>query len=323
MQAVILVAGASTRFYPLGEMPKCMIPLLGKPILAHTIASLTKMGITDIILVVGKDSPIKKFFADGGSYGAKIAYVVQEKPLGMGNALLVASKMIKEDFFLLNGHHFDIDEFISLMINKRGEENGVLLGQERENPWEYGVIKVDGDRVLNLVEKPQRGKEPSKICVVGIYLLTPEFLPFLKKVGPTHYQLESALDKFAQQKKLKVVVTQKKTVTLKYPWDLLSLKNYLLDKSPHRISRGAKIGKGVILVGKMIIEEGATIYENATIKGPVYIGRNVLVGNNALVREGASLEENSRVGALSEVKGSIFLPGSTLGSGFVASSIIG
>ncbi|MBI5465032.1 hypothetical protein HY946_00280 [Candidatus Gottesmanbacteria bacterium] len=103
----------------------------------------------------------------------------------------------------------------------------------------------------------------------------------------------------------------------------MSFKNYLLEKNPHRISRGAKIGKGVILVGKMIIEEGATIFENAVIKGPVYIGKNVLVGNNALVRDGSVLEENCRIGAFAEVKNSIFLPHSSLGSGFVASSIIG
>lgn len=324
MQAVILTAGASTRFYPLAdEVPKCMVPLLGKPILAHTILSLTKMGIIDIILVTGKDSPIKASFGNGGKYGAKISFITQEKPLGMGNALLCASKLIKEDFFLLHGHHLDIGEFILQMVGKKRDADGVLLGEVRENPWEYGVIKIDGDCVLRLIEKPKKESDLGKVCVVGIYLLTPQFLPFLEKVKLEHYQLETALDKFAEQRKLKVLITEKKTVTLKYPWDLLRFKNYLLEQSSHRISRGAKIGKGVILVGKMIIEEGATIYENATVKGPVYIGKNVLIGNNALVRDESCLEENCRVGAFSEVKNSIFLPGSTLGSGFIASSIIG
>lgn len=324
MQAVVLAAGASTRFYPLADdVPKCMIPLLGKPILAHTILSLTKMGIINIILVIGKNSAISAYFGDGSQFGAKIAYVIQEKPLGMGDAILCASKLIKEDFFLLHGHHLDIGEFIPAMVERKKEAEAVLLGEEKEKPWEYGVVKLDGDRVLSLVEKPKKGKEPSKICVVGIYFLIPEFLPFLKKVTFSHYQFEEALDKWAKVKNIKVVKAQKQPVTLKYPWDLLRLKNYLLGRAPHRISRGAKIGKGVILVGKMIIEEGATIYENAVIKGPVYIGKNALVGNDALVRDGASLEENSRVGAFTEVKGSLFLPNSSLASGFCASSIIG
>lgn len=324
MQAVILVAGSSTRFYPLADkMPKCMISLLGKPILAHTIASLTKIGIDRIILVIGKNSPIRTFFGDGNEFGVKIAYVIQEKPLGMGDALLQAHKVIREDFLLLHGHHLDAGEFIQQMVSKRREADAVLLGEERENPWEYGVVKLTGDRVVRLVEKPKPGEEPGKICVVGIYLLTPGFFSVLKTTRPNHYQLEEALDKFAKAKNIKLVTARKPTVTFKYPWDILSLKNCLLEKSPHKISRGAKIGKGVILVGKMIIEDGATIYENATIKGPIFIGKNVLVGNNALIREGSVLEENCRIGAFSEVKNSVFFAGATLGSGFVASSLIG
>lgn len=324
MQAVILAAGASTRFYPLSDsLPKPMVSLLGQPILAHTLAALTKMEIRDIILVVGKDSSIKDYFADGKKYGVRITYVIQDKPLGMADGLLHARKLIREDFFLLHGHHLDIGEFILPLVEKKRTADGVLLVQERENPWEFGVVKIENGRIVNLVEKPNKGKEPSNNCVVGIYLLTPDFLTFLEKVKPSHYQLEEALDKFSKERKLAAEVTDKDTVSLKYPWDLLQLKNYLLEKNPHQISRGAKIGKGVILVGKMVIEDGATVYENAVIKGPVYLGKDVLVGNNALVRDLSCLEEGSHVGAFSEVKNSLFLPHSHLGSGFVASSIIG
>lgn len=324
MQAVILTAGASTRFYPLVEgRPKPMVYLLGKPLLAWTIASLVKMEIREIILVVSQDSPVKDYFGDGQKFGAKITYVVQEKPLGMGDALLKAKKMVKEDFFLLHGHHADIGEFIRPMVEKKRMSDGVLLVEERENFWEYGVLELDGDRPRGLVEKPARERKSGRPCVVGIYLLTPDFIPFLEKVTPSHYQLETALDKWIKAKNIRIVRAEKETVSLKYPWDLLKIKNYLLEKTPHQISRGAKIGKGVILVGKMIIEDGATILENAVIKGPVYIGKNVLIGNNALVRDGSVLEEGCQVGAFAEVKNSIFLPHSSLGSGFVASSIIG
>ncbi len=323
MQAVILAAGASTRFYPFEGKPKCMVPLLGRPILAHTIASLVKIGINELVIVTGKDSPISSSFGNGGRFGVKISYAIQEKPLGMGDALLQVGKMIKEDFLLLHGHHVDIEEFAALMMERKRTAEGVLLTEARENPWDYGVVGFDGDLIKEIVEKPKKGEEQSKICIVGIYLLTPTFLSFLEKVKLHHYQFEEALGKFAKTNNLKAVIAPRSTMSLKFPWDLFSLKNYLLSRLPHRISRGAKIGKGVILVGKMIIEEGATIYENAVIKGPAYIGRNVLVGNDALVREGTSLEEDSRVGAFSEIKDSIFFPHSSLGSGFIASSIIG
>ncbi len=324
MQAVILAAGASTRFYPLSEsQPKPMVTLLGKPILAHTIQALAKINIKKIILVTGPDSSIKDYFGDGQKFGVGISYVTQEKPLGMADALLRADNLIKEDFFLLHGHHFDIGEFAVSMVQKKGASDGVLLVQERINPWEFGVVQLENERIVSLTEKPEKGKEPSNKCCVGIYLLSPEFIPFLKKISPSHYQLETGLDLYSKEKKVLAEITEKETISLKYPWDLLNLKNYLLQRIEHKISRGAKIGKGVLLSGKVVIEEGVSVMENAVIKGPAYIGKNVLVGNNALVRDYSSLEEETHVGAFSEVKNSLFLPGASLGSGFVASSIIG
>ncbi len=324
MQAVILGAGASTRFYPLSEgRPKCLIPLMGKPILAWTIEALGKLAIKKIVLVNTGDSQIKDYFGDGKKFGVEITYVTQDKPLGMGDALLTAKDYLQEEFFLLNAHHLDIDNFSQLMIEKKREADAVLLAEEKENFWEFGVLDLKDDQALKLMEKPPKNQEFSRTCVVGIYLLTKDFLPVLAKTPRDQYQFEIALDQFMKLKKVKVVKTKLKPVSLKYPWDLLKVKDYLLEKMPHQISRGAKIGKGVILVGKMKIEDGVTIHENAVIKGPVYLGKNVLVGNNALIRDGAILEENARVGAFSEIKNSLFLPGATLGSGFVASSIIG
>ncbi|MBI5465596.1 NTP transferase domain-containing protein, partial [Candidatus Gottesmanbacteria bacterium] len=254
MQAVILAAGASTRFCPLADdVPKCMIPLLGKPILEWTVSSLAKMGIGDIILVtppagVNITTPP----------GCEPKVVVQGKPLGMANALLCAKKFIKEDFLLLHGYHLDVGDFIKPMVEKKRNSEAVLLAEERQNFWEYGVLELENERAKGLVEKPAKSQELTKECVVGIYLLTPDFIPLLEKIPSSHYQLEMALDKWMKMKNIEVVRAQKPPVSLKYPWDLLEIKNYLLEKVPHQISRGAKIGKGVILVGKMIIEEGAT-----------------------------------------------------------------
>lgn len=324
MQAVVLSAGASTRFYPLGGGgPKPMVSLLGKPLLAWTVLSLVRMGIKEIILVVSPNSGVEEYFADGRRFGAKITYVSQEKPVGMGDALIRAKKLVNDDFFLLHGHHLDVDEFIKPMVEKKRGSEGVLLAEERGNFWEYGVLELEGDRAKGIVEKPVKDNLGPRPCVVGIYFLTPDFIPFLENTPSSHYQLETALDKWMKVRPVTVVKSPRPAISLKYPWDLLKIKNYLLERVPHGISRGAKIGKGVILVGKLIIEDGAMILENATIKGPAYIGKNVLVGNATLIRDGTVLEENASIGAFSDIKNSIFFPGAHLGSGFVASSIIG
>ena len=322
MQAVILAAGKSKRFYPLCEKSnKTMIPLLGKTILEWTILALEKSGIKDIVLVVNPEGaatlPPKR-------REPKPKIVIQEEAVGMADGLLKAKDEIHEDFFLLNGYHLDIDWFIKDMIAKKEKADGVILATQRENPWEFGVLEVVGDKVKSLVEKPARGSQASRLCVAGAYLLTKDFLPFLEKFPASHYQLEEAINKYCQEKNILVQETAKPTISLKHSWDLLKLKDYLLEKIPQVISKTAKIGKNVILEGKVIIEDGAMIMENAVIKGPAYIGRNVLVGNSVLIRQGTVIEENCQIGAFSEIKNSLFLPGAHFGgAGFIGSSIIG
>ena len=320
MQAVILAAGKSKRFYPLCDTKnKTMIPFLGKTILEWTVEAVTKSGIKDIVLVVNQEgadiiAPLR----------CEPKIVIQEEAVGMADGLLCAKEAIHEDFLLLNGYHLDIDEFIKGMMVKKEKADAVILATERENPWEFGVLEVVGDQVKGLVEKPAKGTQKSNLCVAGAYLLGKDFLPFLEKFQPSHYQLEEAINKYCREKNVLAEVTASSTVSLKYSWDLLKLKNYLLEKMPQAISKTAKIGKNVILEGKVIIDDKAVIMENAVIKGPAYIGRNVLVGNSVLIRDGTVIEENCQIGAFSEIKNSLFLPETHFGgAGFVGSSIIG
>lgn len=322
MQAVILAAGRSKRFYPLcDKYNKTMIPLLGKTILEWTIEAVIKSGIKDIVLVVNQEGADTIPPLEGEP---KPKIVIQKEAAGMADGLLKAKEHIHDEFLLLNGYHLDIDEFIKAMTAKKKKADGVILATQRSNPWEFGVLEVSGDKVKGLAEKPPRGSEKSHLCVAGAYLLSKDFLTFLEKFPASHYQLEEAINKYCQEKNVLVEKTVKVTVSLKYPWDLLKLKDYLLERLPAKINQSVKIGKNVVLEDKVIVEDGAAIMENAVIKGPAYIGRNVLVGNSVLIRGRTVIEENCQIGAFSEIKNSLFLPGTHFGgAGFVGSSVIG
>lgn len=322
MQAVILAAGKSKRFYPLCDKTnKTMISLLGKTILEWTILALEKMGIKDIILVINPEGaamfpPLR--------CERKPKIVIQEEAVGMADGLLCAKGLIKDDFLLLNGYHLDADNFINQLIKRKIEADAVLLAEERENPWEYGVLDARGGQAYGLVEKPQKGKEAGKICVAGIYLFGKDFLPFLEKFKPSHYQFEEAINKYCQEKNVVVEMAKTQPLSLKYSWDLFKIKDYLLKKLPGKMGKKVKMGKGAQIIGKVIVEDGVEIFENAVIKGPVYLGKNAVVGNGAVVRAGSVIEENCVIGAFSEIKNSLFLPGTHFGgAGFVGSSIIG
>ncbi len=325
MQAVILAAGKSSRFYPLSNnYHKCMIKLLGKPILEHTIEKLKKEGIKDIVLVTDLKDTVFSYFGDGKKLGVSITYVKQSEALGAGNALLLARNYIKDDFLLLYPHHVDIDKFITKLISGREHKNSAaILIEEREETWKYGVVEISNSKLKDLVEKPKQGKEPSRFCIVGLYLFPKRFLQVLSDTPQEHYQLEKAILNFIKTDDVFTVLAKDQTVTLKYPWDLLSFKNYLLKSIKKSINKNVKIAKSAEIIGEVIVEDGVKIMEGARIKGPCYIGKNSFIGDNVVLRDGVDIEENCVIGAGMEMKNTIIMANSKTHSGFVGDSIVG
>lgn len=325
MQAVILAAGKSSRFYPLSNsLHKSMIFLMGKPILEYTLKALKNAGIEDVILVVNSKNTIPSYFGNGKKLGVSLTYVVQKKPLGMGDGLLLAEKQIKDDFLLLHAHHLDIDIFARRLIDAKSQTvNGILLARKREDTWNQGVLRVKNNKVEEVVEKPEKGKEPSKLCIAGVYLFDRLFLKILSITSPEHYQLEQAITTFAQSNNLTFIETKEETVSLKYPWDLLTIKNYLLKNIKKRIGKNVTIAKSAEIIGEVLLENNVVIKEGARIKGPCYIGKDVFIGTNAIIRDMVDVEEGSVIGAQMEVKNSLIQNHTQTHSGFIGDSIIG
>ena len=325
MQVVILAAGESSRFYPFNNLHKSMVKVMGKPILEHTMEGLKKEGIKKIILVISKNSAIKDYFGDGKRFGISIDYVVQREPLGMGNALLLAEKKVKGDFLLLSAHRVDADKFVNYLLEKKLQRKAkaVLLTKQKANTQIHGVLKFEKNRVLQIVEKPKKGTEPSNLCVVGIYLLPYGFLKTLKNTPSEHYQLEKAISIYARENFVSFVETKDGLVTLRYPWDLLDIKNYLFKNLKRSISGQSGIAKSAEIIGEVMIEDGVKVMEGVRIKGPCFIGKNATIGNNAFLRNGVDIEQSCLVGSYMEMKNTIFMENSTTHSGFIGDSIIG
>ncbi|MEK7571673.1 MAG: bifunctional sugar-1-phosphate nucleotidylyltransferase/acetyltransferase [Patescibacteria group bacterium] len=325
MQAVILAAGKSERFYPYTNYGhKALIKVLGKTILEQTLLSIKKADITDVVIVTGKENPIEKIIGDGSHLGVAITYVVQPEPLGMGDALLHAESSIHDDFFLLHASHVDFHEFKKVLEEKKrtGVDN-VLLAREVINPEHFGILRIEGDKVLEITEKPTRGKEPSNLKVIGVYLLSHSFFKTLKGITQEHYSFEKALTEHAEKTTMSFVKTDIVEVSLKYPWDVLQISNYLLTTNIPFTSDKAIVSPHAIIVGDVIVEAGAKIMEGACIKGPCYIGKNAIIGNNAIVRNKAVIGEGVVIGANMEVKNSVFLDNTTTHSGFIGDSVVG
>ncbi len=325
IQAVILAAGQSSRFSPFRYYDhKSLIRIAGKPIIIHTIESIKKSGIADIIIVVSSNSQIKKLLGSGKNLGVKIRYVVQKEPTGAGNGLLLAKNYIRDNFFLLNASRVDFCEFKDLMISRKTPKNkGVLLVKKEINLEKFGVLKIKRDRVLDIIEKPSKGAEPSNLRLIGIYLFSKDFLRVLRQTIDEHYRLEKAISKFTKEGIVNFVKTDKDAPSLKYIWDILGIKNFLLQDMNALRGENIQIAKSAEIIGKVMLGDNAVIMEGVKIKGPCFIGKNVTIGNNTILRGGVDIEDNCVVGANMEVKNSLIMGGTRVHSGFIGDSIIG
>jgi len=321
-QAVILAAGESSRFWPLNNEHKTLIKIMGKPLIWYTIDALKRAKIKEIIIVQGKRRDIEKALK---KYKVpKIKYLIQSEPTGSGDAILKAEKLINGQFFALNAERLDVKDYIPPILKKFKKEKTklILLAGKTQTPQFFGILKLKKDKVIDLIEKPKLGKEPSSFKIVGTYFLPKEFFSYLKKVPSYPYSLEDAFLLYAKEKTVKVVFVPKETFSLKFPWDLFGIERLLFEEFLKlKIKKSVKISKGVKITGKVFVDDNVRIFENAVIKGPCYIGKNSIVGNNALIRDHTNLEKDNLIGANAEVTRSIFQENTHVHSGFFGDSI--
>ena len=108
MQAVILAGGLGTRLWPITkEIPKPMVPILGRPYLEYQVEELRGRGILDIVLLTGYlGEQIESHFGNGSSFGVEIRYSREFTPIGTGGALRLAKTILAPEFLLLYGDSF-------------------------------------------------------------------------------------------------------------------------------------------------------------------------------------------------------------------------
>jgi len=152
MQAVLLVAGKSTRTYPLTlSRPKPLLPIMNKPLIKHSLDQMVGL-FDEVILIVGYRKEMIEEELGSEYRGIKLFYAEQKEQLGTGHAVLQAKPFIKDKFVAMNGD----DLFAHQDLKKLIESNFGSLVKRVPDPSLYGVYQVDANnKVLDLVEKPK------------------------------------------------------------------------------------------------------------------------------------------------------------------------
>jgi len=167
VKTVIMAGGKGTRIASVNaEVPKPMIPILGKPILEYQLECLRDQGYTEFILVIGHlGHVVKDYFGDGSGvspatgkpFGVTIEYVVETEPLGTAGALTLLRDRLTEDFLLLCGDViFDIDvrRFYDFHLASGGL--ATLFTHPNSHPYDSGIIAADKEgRVTSWLHKEE------------------------------------------------------------------------------------------------------------------------------------------------------------------------
>jgi mannose-1-phosphate guanylyltransferase len=304
MKAMILAAGKGTRVRPLTyELPKPMIPLLGKPVMAYLVEHLRKHGVTEIMVNVSYlHEKIEEYFGEGEQFGVQIGYSfegyirdgeVVPEPIGSAGGM----KKIQEfgGFFddttivLCGDALIDLDLKAALLEHRR---KGALASViTREVPWDkvssYGVVVSDeAGRITQFQEKPNQEEALSNFISTGIYIFEPEVIDLIPSgvpfdIGSQLFPLmaERGMPFYAQRRPFNWLDIGSVVDYWEVLQNVLTGEVNNMDVPGIQIEPGLWVGlntsidwNGTTIEGPVYIGSGVKIEAGVTIVGPTWIG---------------------------------------------------
>jgi bifunctional UDP-N-acetylglucosamine pyrophosphorylase/glucosamine-1-phosphate N-acetyltransferase len=329
MKVLFLCGGIGKRMFPLTE-DKFLLKFLGKTLIEHQLDTAVKSGLNRFIIVANPVNLTRIENIAGHYQNAEFEFIMQEKPLGIANAVEKARHLLKEEVLLVNPNDiFENTAYANLLAGHKKDKTAALItGCKVKSyfPGGYLVVNEQG-RLTRIMEKPGPGNEPSDMVNILVHLHSdPEtLLHYIAQVKTDHDDVyEQAVDAMCRDHRVIQVVPYTGSWTpIKYPWHVLDAVRYFLDRAETKISPDVRISSHAVLDGKIIIEDGVRILENAVIRGPAYIGRNTVIGNNALVRTYSHLGSDCVVGFSTEIKESYVGDGTQFHMAYAGDSVIG
>jgi mannose-1-phosphate guanylyltransferase len=196
MQSVILAGGLGTRLKSvLGDVPKPMAPVLGKPFLEYQLLALKRSGIREVLLCVSHRSEvIRAYFGDGTRWGVRITYSVEPEPRGTAGGLKYAEPLLPDAFLILNGDTYVELDYLDLTQYHRAKGAMTTLVLTRvPDAREGGRIDLQSDgRVVAFREKTAAQSEDTPPWInAGVYVFQRTVLNYIPTNRPVSLETET------------------------------------------------------------------------------------------------------------------------------------
>lgn len=310
MRAVVLAAGEGSRLRPLtATQPKVMLPVANRPILEHVVEALVDNDVTDLTLVVGyRRERVQSHFDDGEAFGCEITYTLQDQLLGTAHALAQAPES-DEETVVIGGDNVVGAELVGDLLD--APEGPALAVHDSETPSKYGVVRLEGDRVVDILEKPALS-EPSLVST-GVYRFPPSFHRTVReqvKSGRTGLSAVLAHE-IDEGTVVRAVRSDGLWMDALYPWDILELNASMQAMRDDDRPRDARIHEDATVDG--LVGDGGAVAAGAVVGPDCSLGDGVSVGAGAVL-ENCVVYDDARIGPGSTLCDTVVGEGADLGA---------
>lgn len=327
-KGMILAAGQGTRVRPLTkDLPKAMVPILGKPVMEYLVEHMARHGVTQIMVNVAyHHRKIEEYFGDGHRWGVEIGYSfegalehgeVVPRPLGSAGGMRHIqdfSGFFDETVLVVCGDaliDLDIGAALRDHHDKRAMASVVAVEVPRDQVHNYGVVVADANgRVLSFQEKPSSEQARSTLASVGVYLFEPEVLASIPSgqnfdIGSQLFPklVEHDVPFFVQKQEFNWIDIGR----VSDYWSVL--QRVLRGEVAHMSMPGREVRPGVWVGLNTQIDWG-----QVSIQGPVYIGSSVRLEPGCVIEGPAWLGHGSHLRARARVTRSVLFEYTRIGA---------
>jgi len=280
---LILSGGEGTHLRPITHTSaKQLVPVANKPILFYGLEYLKEAGIEDIGIIVGDtEDEIREAVGDGSNWGVKVTYIRQEAPLGLAHAVLTAADYLGDTPFVMYLGDNLIKEGIAAFVDefRRKDVDALILLAQVTEPQRFGVARLEGSRVVELVEKPK--EPPSDLALVGAYMFKPVILEASRAIKPSwrdELEITDAIQYLIDHgHRVEAHIINGWWKDTGYLEDLLEANRMILE-GIEPLCEGS-IDNESKVDGRVVVEEGAEIVRSI-LRGPAIIGRGSRIADS-------------------------------------------
>ncbi len=329
-KALLLAGGSGIRLRPLTQgRNKHMIPLANQPMIFYALAHLSRAGVREVGVVLGRcHDELTQAIGDGDRFGLEVTYVDQGDPRGLADAVRCGQEFLGDDPFLMYLGDNLLQEGVAPLVDlyRRLRPDAVIAVTEVPEPSHYGVVELDAGRIVSIEEKPLQPR--SNLALVGTYLFSPsvhEVIAHLEPSARGELEITDAL-RILHRTGCKIAVHRLRGwwKDAGRPSDLLYANEEILKMMPpEAFAHNGAIGPSGESDGSVALGDGSAVSTHSRICGPTVIGRDVQIADGATVGSYCAIGDGCAVRAAT-VSRSILMEGAqVIGPLRVSDSVIG